>query len=315
MKKILVMVMAVVMLIGCVGVASAELTRAAFVTQAFSNPSQAFSRLQFETYMGELGFEVTSFEGNNNVQNEIAAVRAAIVDGYEVIFVNPSDIEAILPSLAEAKEAGLVVGLFSSNLPDSIAPEDAHQYRHFFVGCDDFLAGERAAAAFLAAFPDGATIVEVGGQAGHDAQIKRRDGFRAGIEGTGIVVLDSQNPPGWNTHEAQAIAEDFIVKYGDQIEGVFVHWDNGATGVLEAFAAAGRTDVFIVGVDGNSNGFQQVKDGRQAASIGQSFTQMAIKSMQLARAVLDGEPVEEINFIPHDIVTLETIESLPWPEW
>jgi len=309
MKKFLVMVMAVVMLIGCVGVASAELTRAAFVTQSFANESQAFSRSQFEEYMADFGFEVTSFEGQNDVQKEAAAVRQAIVDGYEVIFVNPSDIQGIVPSLIEAKEAGLIVGMFSSQPPDDATWFD------FFVGCDDFLAGERAATAFIAHFPDGATVVEVGGQAGHDAQIKRRDGFRSGIEGSGIEVIDSQNCNGWVTADAMAIMEDFIVRHGDKIQGAFVHWDNGATGVIEALHNAGMTDVFVVGVDGNRVGYKQVREGTQAVSIGQSFTQMAIKSMEFARALLNGETVERINFIPHDIVTLETIDSLTPPEW
>jgi ribose transport system substrate-binding protein len=170
---------------------------------------------------------VTSFEGQNDVQKEAAAVLQCIADGYEVIFINPSDIQGIVPSLMEAKEAGLIIGMFSSQ-----PPEDATWY-DFFCGCDDTLAGQRGAQAFLAAFPDGAKVVEVGGQAGHDAQIKRRDGFREGIEGSGIVVLDSQNCNGWVTADAMAIAEDFITKYGDEIDGVFCHWDNGATGVIE----------------------------------------------------------------------------------
>jgi ABC-type sugar transport system substrate-binding protein len=74
-------------------------------------------------------------------------------------------------------------------------------------------------------------------------------------------------------------------------------------------------DVFVVGVDGNRAGYKQVRDGVQAASIGQSFTQMAIKSLENARAILNGETVEKINFIPHDIVTLENVDILPEPEW
>jgi ribose transport system substrate-binding protein len=54
------------------------------------------------------------------------------------------------------------------------------------------------------------------------------------------------------------IMDDFIVKYGDQIQGVFCHWDNGATGVIGALKNANMTDVFVVGVDGCRAGFDQV---------------------------------------------------------
>lgn len=47
-----------------------------------------------------------------------------------------------------------------------------------------------------------------------------------------------------------AIMEDFIVKYGDKIDAVFCHWDNGATGVINALENANMDGVYIVAVDG-----------------------------------------------------------------
>lgn len=54
------------------------------------------------------------------------------------------------------------------------------------------MAGEQAAQAIIDAFPDGCNVVEIGGQSGHDAQVKRSDGFKAGLEGSNITVLDSK---------------------------------------------------------------------------------------------------------------------------
>ena len=230
--------------------------------------------------------------------------------GYDAIFINPSDINAIVPSLMEAKEAGVIVGMFSSDLP-----KESQQYRDFFCGVDDTMAGQTAGQAFVDHFPDGATIVEVGGQAGHDAQIKRHDGFVQAIEGSKITLLDSQNCSGWVTADAMAIMEDFIVKYGDQIQGVFCHWDNGATGVIEALKNAGMEGVYVVAVDGCRAGYDQVKAGTQSVCIGQSFTNMAIKSLECAKAKLTGGTFEAVNFIPLDVVTKDNIDTFPYPEW
>ncbi len=284
--------------------------KAAFITQALSNESQAYSWKQLQQYAPEYGFTVDVFEGQNDVQNEAKAVSTCIAQGYDAIFINPSDINAIVPSLMEAKEAGLVVGMFSSDLP-----ADSQQYRDFFCGVDDTMAGQTAGQAFVDHFPDGATIVEVGGQAGHDAQIKRADGFRQVIDGSKIKLLDSQNCSGWVTADAMAIMEDFIVKYGDQIQGVFCHWDNGATGVIEALKNAGMNDVYVIAVDGCRAGYDQVKAGTQSVSIGQSFTNMAIKSLECAKAKLEGKTFEAVNFIPLDVVTKDNVETLPYPEW
>ncbi|MEN6593569.1 MAG: sugar ABC transporter substrate-binding protein [Clostridiaceae bacterium] len=320
-KKILVMLMALMMVVGIFGCAAkteeaattteGEATyKAAFITQALSNESQAYAWKQFQAYCGEYGFTMDVFEGQNDVQNEAKAVSTCIAQGYDAIFINPSDINAIVPSLMEAKEAGVIVGMFSSDLP-----AESQQYRDFFCGVDDTMAGQTAGQAFVDHFPDGATIVEVGGQAGHDAQIKRHDGFVQAIEGSKITLLDSQNCSGWVTADAMAITEDFIVKYGDQIQGVFCHWDNGATGVLEALKNAGMTDVYVVAVDGCRAGYDQVKAGTQSVCIGQSFTNMAIKSLECAKAMLTGGTFEAINFIPLDVVTAENIDTFPYPEW
>jgi len=283
---------------------------AAFVTQAMSNESQAFSWNEFQRLAPDFGFEMHVFAGENEPAVEVAGIEQAIAEGYDAIFVNPSSIEAVVPALMEAQEAGIIVGMFSSELPD-----EHHDLRDFQVGSDDYLGGVQAGEFVSEQFPDGANFVEVGGQAGHDAQIRRHDGFRTGIADN-LIELDSQNAPtGWNTHEALAIMEDFIVRFGDDIDIVFCHWDNGASGVIEALQTAGMDDVFVIGVDGNRTGYAQVRDGTQALSVGQSFTNMVYQSLYNARAMLNGEDVPEINIIPLDMVTIDTIDDFVEPDW
>ena len=284
--------------------------RAAFVTQAMSNESQAFSWREFQRLAPYHGFEMSVFAGENEPAVEFDGVLTAIADGFDAVFVNPSSIEGIIPALQQAKDAGLVVGMFSS-----VLPEEHWGAATFFVGSDDFLGGEQAGQFVSERFPDGANFVEVGGQAGHSAAINRHDGFRAGIADN-IIELDSQfAPTGWNTHEALAIMEDFIVRFGDEIDIVWCHWDNGASGVIEALQNAGMDDVFVIGYDGNSTGYAQVRAGVQALSVGQSFTNMADASLRLARHILEGGSADFENWIPLDMVTAETVDIFPEPEW
>ncbi|MCL2391442.1 MAG: sugar ABC transporter substrate-binding protein [Oscillospiraceae bacterium] len=284
--------------------------RAAFVTQAMSNESQAFSWREFQRLAPAHGFEMTVFAGENEPQVEFDGVLTAIANGYDAVFVNPSSIEGIIPALQQAREAGVIVGMFSSVLPD--------EHRHvmdFFVGSDDRLGGIQAGRFVSEHFPDGANFVEVGGQAGHSAANDRHVGFAEGIADN-IIMLDSQfAPTGWNTHEAMSIMEDFIVRFGDDIDIVWTHWDNGASGVIEALQNAGMYDVFVIGVDGNRTGYAQVRAGTQALSVGQSFTNMADESLRLARIMLEGGTVEIDNWIPLDMVTIDTINSFVEPDW
>ncbi len=291
--------------------ASGDLVKVAFICADMANPSQAYSSKQFTQFGKDYGLDVTILDAKGDVQTESQLVTNAIAQGMKAIFLNPNDINAIIPSIKQAKEAGLVVGMFSSDLP-----EEAQQYRDFFVGVNDTQAGEAAGKAFVDHFPEGAKVVEVGGQAGHDAQIKRHDGFNKAIEGSKIEVLDYQTPQQWDTTQAMTIMEDMITKYGDEIQGVFCHWDNGATGVIEALKAANKMDnMFIVAVDGNSSGYGQVEDGTQSVCISQNFANMSKKSLENAQAVIGGGTVEPITFIPLDVITKDNIKDFPQPEW
>ncbi len=289
----------------------AEQQKIAFISANMANESQAFSSKQFQKYAKDYGFEAVVLDAKGDAQAESQLVTNSIAQKFKAIFLNPNDINAIVPSVMKAKQAGLVVGMFSSDL----APQN-QKYRSFFVGVNDTMAGEAAGDAFLKHFPNGASIVEVGGQAGHDAQIKRHDGFNKKIKGSKISVIDYKTPNQWSTAEAMAITEDLIVKHGKKIQGVFVHWDNGVTGVAQALKAANMMDgVFIVGVDGNRAGFDQVRKGTQSVTIMQNFEAMSKKSLELARAAVDGKKVDPINFIALDIVDQKNIDQFTAPEW
>ena len=292
--------------------AQAKLVKAAFVISNAANESQAFSSKQFLKFGAQYGFDMYTFDAKGDTQAESQIVTNCIAQKFKVIFLNPNDISAIVPSIIKAKAAGLIVGMFSSDL----APEN-QKYRDFYAGVNDTMAGQQAAQAFKKAFPNGAKIVEIGGQAGHDAQIKRHDGFNgaSGIKGSKIQVLDYKACQQWATDQAQAIMEDDIVKYGTDIQGVFVHWDNGATGVIQAAKAAGIKGLFIVGVDGNRAGYYQVQSGDQAVSIAQDFVLMTKTDLGLARDVLAGKKVQAINFVPLFAVDKNSIASFDPPEW
>jgi len=292
--------------------AQGKLVKAAFVISNAANPSQAFSAKQFLKFGSQFGFDMFTFDAKGDTQAESQIVTNCIAAKFKVIFLNPNDISAIVPAIIKAKAAGLVVGMFSSDL----APEN-QKYRDFYAGVNDTMAGQQAAQAFKKHFPSGAKIVEIGGQAGHDAQIKRHDGFNGpqGIKGSNIQVLDYKACQQWDTSQAQAIMEDDIVKYGNDIQGVFVHWDNGATGVIQAAKAAGINGLFIVGVDGNKAGYYQVDSGDQAVSIAQDFVLMTKTDLGLARDVLAGKKVQPINFVPLFVLDKSSEPSFDPPEW
>jgi len=280
-----------------------------FIPGSLSNPSQAFGWKMFQKHADEYNFEVSALDGKADVQEQTKAINNAVAQGVDVIMVNPNDALAVVPALKEARAAGVIVGMFMvTGDPDS---------SDFFVSVDDTQAGGVVVQGILEMFPDGATGVEIGGQAGHDAAIKRHDGFEeARAAYPSIEVLDYKNPQAWDAAQAQAIAEDMITKYGDQIQFIFCHWDNGATGVINALTAAGMMDVLVIGVDGNSVAFDQVKSWKNYISIMQNAETITEKSMEMANLFLAEDPAATHDvFVPFDLVTKETIDNFTPPEW
>ncbi len=284
--------------------------KVAYIPNSMSNEMNAYGYKIMEEHQGDYNMEVTAFDGQYDSQTEVAAITNCIGQGYDALILCPSDINAVIPAVMQAKEAGLIVELYSADLP-----EEYREYRDIFVGVDDTEAGKNAAKAMIDQFPDGAKVIEVGGTAGTDAQIRRHDGFNAGLEGSNIEVLDYQATDSWSSNETMAITEDMIVKYGSDIQGIFCHWDGGATGCIEALKKAGIDGTYIVAIDGSRSGFDQVKDGTQNVCISQNVVNISLKALEVIRNAADGKEYEAENYVPLDIVTKDNVEELPYPEW
>ena len=290
--------------------ASGDAVKVAFITQSLSNASQAYAWSQFQKYAPEYGYEVQLFEEDYDAQNGVAALGQCVAQGFTAACINPTDPSALIPAIQEAREAGVIIGMYSSELPEGFETE-----RDFMCGTDDVMCGEVAAKTLMEAFPDGVNVVEVGGQSGHSAQIKRHDGFMATIDDS-VNVLDSKDCAEWSTDDAMAIMEDFIVQYGDEIQAVYCHWDTGATGVIQALKNANMEGVYVIGVDGCSVGYDQVMDGTQALCIGQSFSQMTQDAFDCIKTLKDGGTLEsDVVWTALDIVTADTVNDFPYPEW
>ena len=84
-----------------------------------------------------------------------------------------------------------------------------------------------------------------------------------------------------------------ITKYGDKIQFIFCHWDNGATGVINALKAVNEpwaNEVLIIGVDGNKVGFQQVESWPNYISIAQNAETITSKVMEQSMLWIKKDP-------------------------
>jgi ribose transport system substrate-binding protein len=293
--------------------AAAGLPTLAFIA-AMQNPSQAYSWKMYQKNAAKYGFNVINLDNKNDVQAQTAAINSAVAQKVAAIAINPVDEAGYVPATTAAMAGGTVVCL--SMVPPA---ESAINASSCSVSVDDVAAGKLAADTIMKAFPSGATGVEIGGQAGHVAANNRHTGFTQGIAGKNITVLDYKNPAAWDTAQAQAIAEDMITKYSDKIQFIFCHWDNGATGVINALKAVNQdwaNKVMIIAIDGNKTAFAQVESWPNYTSIAQNVETITSKVMEQSQLFIKKDPAAvKANIIPFDVINKSTIANFTAPDW
>jgi ABC-type sugar transport system substrate-binding protein len=229
-------------------------------------------------------------------ENQIAAVRACIQQGVDVIALPPVVEDGWEPVLTEAKNANIPVIIVDRSVSADPSLYAAH------IGSDMALEGERAAGEFNKMLPDGGAVLELSGTPGSGAAVGRAEGFRKALN-PNITILDTQTG-NFTRAEAVPVMQAFLKKYkpGTDFQGIFIHNDDMGIGAIEALKAAGVKpgDLKIVSVDGTRGGFQAMVDGWFQADV-ECNPLLAPQVFEMALKLMNGEPVER------EVLTNETV--------
>ena len=135
----------------------------------------------------------------------------------------------------------------------------------------------------------------------------------------GIKILDEQYGQ-WSTSEAKKVAEQWVAKYGKNIQGVWSDGGQMSQGIIEAFQEAHLPVPPIASAD-YSNGFlRQVKDGNITFFAGQYPNAMVILCIDTALDILNGELVSRFIDFREKMdktqdVNKSNIETFFNPKW
>ncbi len=233
----------------------------------------------------KLGVNLIFSDAQQKQENQISAMRACIQQGVDVIALPPVVEDGWDAVLTEAKDAGIPVIIVDRSVSADKSLYAAH------IGSDMFLEGQRSAEEMNKLLPNGGTIIELSGTTGSGAAVGRANGFRDKLN-KNIEIMDSQTG-NFTTAEGKPVMEAFLKKYGDKIQGAFIHNDNMAIGAVEAIKAAGMKpgDIKIVSVDGTRGGFQLMIDGWVQADV-ECNPLLGPQVLEMALKLANGEPVE-----------------------
>jgi len=261
-----------------------ETITACLITKTDTNPFFVKMKEGAEAKAAELGITLKSYAGkvDGDHETQVAAIETCIADGAKGILITASDTSAIVQSVQQARDAGLLV----IALDTPLTPTDAADAT---FATDNFLAGEligKWAAGKLGAEAANAKIALLNlGINQPTVDVLRNQGF---LQGFGIELGDvnkwgdetdprivGQDVTAGNEEGGRKAMENLLTK-DPSINVVHTINEPAAAGAYEALKSFGReNDVLIVSVDGGCPGVANVRDGVIGATSQQYPLQMA----------------------------------------
>ncbi len=269
MKKLLTLSTVTLALTGLTHPAFAE-TSACLITKTDTNPFFVKMKEGATAKAEEMGVTLKSFAGkvDGDHESQVTAIETCIADGAKGILITASDTKAIVSSVEQARDAGLLVIALDTPL-EPIDSADAT------FATDNFLAGELIGQWAAATLGDAAADAKIGmldlAVSQPSVGVLRDQGF---LQGFGIDLGD---PNKWGDEDDPRIVGNDVTAGNEEggrkamenllakdplINVVYTINEPAAAGAYEALKSFGReNDVLIVSVDGGCPGVKNVAEG------------------------------------------------------
>ncbi|MGD1878726.1 MAG: sugar ABC transporter substrate-binding protein [Kiloniellaceae bacterium] len=305
--------------------AQAEDIIVGLITKTNTNPFFVKMREGAEAKAKELGVELRTFAGKYDGDNEaqIEAIESLVAAGAKGILITPSDPAGLTETVAQAREAGLLVIALDT-------PFDPPQTADATFATDNFKAGELIGAWAAAKLGDtaNAKIATLDlSEAQVSVDVLRNQGFLTGfgVDVKNVNKMYDETDPRLvggdvtqGSEEGGRTAIENLLQKDPGINVIHTINEPAAAGAYEGLKSFGLADnVLIVSVDGGCPGVENVKEGIIGATSMQFPLRMASLGVEavVEFAKTGKKPVnsEGLSFFNTgvELVTDEPVEGIP----
>ena len=293
MKKVLVLVLALAMVLGCT---AAMADKVGYTCMDGTNPFFVALEGSIREVVEANGDELISLDPQNSNEKQLALVEDLISQGIVAIFINPVDRDGITPALDALQAAGIPMFGFDTEVTDM-------DKLVTYAGSDNYNAGYVCGVDLVEKCPDGGPIIVLDSPT-MQSVVDRTDGFLAAIEGHGFEVVAQIDCMG-NQEQGNLNGTDALTAHPDAV-AIFGGNDPTALGAAAAADAAGST-ALIYGVDGYPDIKAMIADGKVTGTGAQSPISIGKTIAELYYKWKAGEEVEPRYPIPTFMINSDNI--------
>ena len=248
---------------------------------------------------------VNGIKNEVDLAQQVALIDQMIASGVDAIVVAPADSKAVVPALARAAAAGIVVVNIDNQLDTDILAE--YELQVPYVGPDNFAGAEEVGKYLAATMEEGQSVAILEGVPTTNNSQRRTAGFLKAMNDAGINVVAQQSAQ-WDQTVAVTVTSGILVQH-PELDAILAANDNMALGAIAAITQSGRGDsIKVVGFDNISAVQDLIKEGRILATADQHADLLAVYGVEFALDALNGGATPANKATPVDLITIDSLE-------
>jgi ribose transport system substrate-binding protein len=305
-REITVCLLGAMLMLGGAGTGQAQQTKKPVIGLVMKSLANEFFKDMEEGAVkhvqerGDLTLIPVGMHSETDIDTQISAIENFITQKVDAIVVAPADSRALVPPLARAIKAGIIVINIDVALDEAAKKQAGVDLA--FVGPDNRAGAKMSGDVLAKALGPGGKVVIIEGNPGADNAQQRKRGFDDSVKEGKLDLVDSRTAH-WETEEANSVFSNILTAHPD-VQGVMAANDSMALGVVKAIDASGKSGkIKVVGFDNIAAVQPLLKDGKLIATIDQFGSQMAANGIDYAMKALKGEKLEGWIKTPIKLVT------------
>jgi ribose transport system substrate-binding protein len=273
----------------------------------FNHPFFVAMRKGLEEEAAANGAEINVVDGKNDANVQLSAIDTFAIKKVNAIILCPTETGALVPGVEKANREKIPVITVNRTVDGGEVVT--------YVGADDVEGGRLQGQVVLDAMPSGAKIVLLQGVMGSSPQRDREAGLeevlrsKPGYEIVHKVTYKFERPLG------VSVMETVLQTYPKgTIDVVVAQSDDGALAAADVCAQRGRTEIKIIGFNGESDAFKYIEEGKIYATVLQDAETQGREAVKATLAHLKGQAVQNPQITPLYIVNKDNLKDHK-PAW